>query len=356
MMRISAPVALCTLLLCIGGVAAYKMTQHIPVYALFSVGIGNKVSGDPQTSSQSTTVVFVGDVMLARSVETLFDARGTSYPFLGVQEFLNSHTVVYGNFEGVVPEVHRHTKPMTFAFSVDKKIIPSLKDAGFTHLTLANNHANDFGKKELEHTRTLLRDVGIEAYGSPTSIAEQDISYITVGTTRIAVLPLHAVFTYPSITQVRTALSVAEKQSDIQLVSIHWGEEYRNRNTKAQKEYAHALIDLGVDAIIGHHPHVIENIEMYRNAPIFYSLGNFIFDQYWDESVKTGLAVVVRQSESVLRYEIVPVYSAESSPILLKETDRQKVLDALASVSDLSLQDAIRSGVLEVPIDVLAME
>jgi poly-gamma-glutamate synthesis protein (capsule biosynthesis protein) len=91
--------------------------------------------------------------------------------------------------------------------------------------------------------------------------------------------------------------------SDILVVNIHWGEEYKADPNNRQKEMAHLLIDAGVDVIIGHHPHVVQTVETYKNKPIFYSLGNFIFDQYFSPETQKGLAVEIIFTSKDIEYK-----------------------------------------------------
>ena len=96
--------------------------------------------------------------------------------------------------------------------------------------------------------------------------------------------------------------------SDVVIVSIHAGVEYTRKPTQEQVDFAHLAIDSGADVVIGHHPHWIQTIEIYKNKPIFYSLGNFVFDQEWSLDTKEGLIVQLTFNSSQLtKAELVPV-------------------------------------------------
>jgi len=95
----------------------------------------------------------------------------------------------------------------------------------------------------------------------------------------------------PDIEKVKEAINFLKDKTDWVIVNIHWGEEYDLNFNKIQKEIAYQLIDDGADVIIGHHPHVVQEVEVYKGRPIFYSLGNFIFDQMWSEETKKGAVV-----------------------------------------------------------------
>jgi poly-gamma-glutamate synthesis protein (capsule biosynthesis protein) len=109
---------------------------------------------------------------------------------------------------------------------------------------------------------------------------------------------------------------------------MHWGIEYKNISNDAQRNLAHLLIDKGVDAVIGAHPHVVEEAELYKNKPIFYSLGNFIFDQYFSEETQEGLSVgLILQDGAVKSAYLFPMYGVKSQVQLMEEERRDKFLE-----------------------------
>lgn len=297
---------------------------------------------------ETQRMLFVGDVMLARHVETLMDLHGRYYPFQGLRDLFASHAVVVGNFEGSMPQVHRHTPDLQLRFSVDALVAPVLARVGVTDMTLANNHAYDYGVEGYVHTRTTLTDAGIAAYGSPARVSAQEVGYRTVGGVTIAVVPIHAVGSTPSEESLRELFAEVVAQSDLQIVSIHWGTEYAPTANEAQRQLAHMLVDLGADAIMGHHPHVVQDVELYRNAPIFYSLGNTIFDQYWNDAVQEGLAISVSFADNAVRYELIPLSSSanRSVPAPMGRVARSQFLAALADRSEEELGAALKRGVI----------
>ena len=236
---------------------------------------------------KSSPMLFVGDVMLARNVETLMDA-------------------------------------------------------------LANNHTYDHGKDAYENTRKTLTAAGLTIGGNPQEISPDEVIYHIIDDVRVAIIPVNTIGSAPSLTRITTVLTDAVKKSDAQIVFIHWGTEYELVANERQRALARALIDAGADAIIGHHPHVVQNIEEYRGAPIFYSLGNTIVDQYWNTDVRVGLAVAVSFGEKKANYTLLPLTSidAQSAPRPMNRVERLQFLDTLAERSEPSLKDAIKDGVI----------
>lgn len=326
------------LLICLAAAAVLAFTRNRPTYG-------------SETAPEEDAMLFVGDVMLARHVETLMDTEGTYYPFKGVRDMLKEYEAVVGNFEASIPEHHAHTPGFAFRFSVDKRVVEALPRVGFTHMTLANNHAYDYGEKGYAHTRDTLTAAGLEIAGNPKKNSPDEVLYRTVGDVETAIIPINTIGETPKLSEIQNALAAAAEKSDVQIVSLHWGVEYKATANDAQQALAHALIDAGADAIIGSHPHVVQNVEEYRGVPIFYSLGNFIFDQYWNAAVQEGLTVAISFSDDEIRYTLLPVSSIDtrSAPRPMNRVERVAFLNALAERSEETLADAIKEGVVVEP-------
>ena len=269
-------------------------------------------------------LAFVGDINLGTS--TLADGVP---PYDGRRLFDQARPalvgdLVVGNFEGVLADTgssvkcewlrariarqqrelrrlrrqHRVPPPDTtsdqpgcYAFRTPTALAPRLREAGFTHLNLANNHANDFGPAGRASTEALLDSLGIDFYGPIGRIAIDTVrrgdSLTTVGLIGFSTYP----FAYDLLDIQRSAAVVDSIRPlvDLLLVTFHGGSEgVRAVHTPEQAEslgheprgelrrWAHAVIDAGADGVVGHGPHVLRGIELYRGKPIVYSLGNFL--------------------------------------------------------------------------------
>ncbi|MBI4087146.1 CapA family protein [Candidatus Kaiserbacteria bacterium] len=325
------------LVVCLGAVAVFALTRSIPA--------------SDETAITGDSILFVGDVMLARNVERLMNEHGSYYPYKGVRDMLAEHEQVIGNFEASIPELHRPTPSFTFRFSVSPDILAALPRVGFTAMTLANNHSYDYGEGGYLHTRDTLIREGLATGGNPMKISADEVLYRRIADTDIAIIPIHATTVTPVVADIREVLALTAEKSDLQVVFIHWGTEYESVSDSAQQTFAHAVIDAGADAIIGHHPHVVQNIEEYRGTPIFYSLGNFIFDQYWNTEVREGLTVAISFEEDRVHYTLIPVSSMEtkSQPRPMNRIERTQFLDVLAAKSEDVIADAIRNGSIVEP-------
>jgi len=158
--------------------------------------------------------------------------------------------------------------------------------AGIDVVSVANNHAFDFGAAGLKDTLAEVARVGVVAIGAgPSADVAARPHIVSVRGLRVGMLALAEKSNHPAngkaalhkLTAAEAAIRALRSQVDVVVVSVHWGVQYQLKPTKKQIALAHAMIDAGADAIIGHHPHVLQTIEAYQGKPIFYSLGNFVF-------------------------------------------------------------------------------
>lgn len=296
---------------------------------------------------EEASLLIGGDVMLSRQVERIMRAEGSAYPFRYIKDLFATHERVLVNFEGTIPLVHVPTPSMGFSFSVAADIARSLADSGVTHAGLANNHAFDFGADGYRNAHTVLTDAGITAFGHPAEITALEITYVEIGEVTVAIVPLHTVFGKPNEEMVRLAFAEASALSDLQIAYVHWGVEYELIHDPLQEKMAGEWIRAGADAVVGHHPHVVQDIARIDGAPVFYSLGNLLFDQYWNAEVRSGLLLSVTEAEGRLSFTLMPIVSEERSvPEVMVEEAKRTFLESLAVRSSLELRDEIRLGVI----------
>lgn len=287
---------------------------------------------------------FVGDIMLGRDVERHLNKNGLNYPYLKLR-FNNDTAYTVANFESSIPVLHVPAPNNTFRFSVDKIFLPALRMAGFTHLSLANNHSFDFGLPGYNNAVSELWNNDFVPFGHPTILATSSVVVLTIDNTKISLIGVHTLYGNPSKESIEAVLDHAKTVSDIQIVYIHWGEEYSEFRSKSQRELATVLAAAGTDIIIGHHPHVVQGIEKINDTLVFYSLGNFIFDQYFSPSVQNGLMLTLSLGSTPM-IQLIPITSqgTRAQPQEMAEKDRVNFLTALAGRSDLALTSSIASG------------
>jgi poly-gamma-glutamate synthesis protein (capsule biosynthesis protein) len=258
---------------------------------------------------EEVSLVAVGDISFSRGVERVVRKQNDiNYPFLKIQDYLGSADLVFGNLETPItpgPEI----PDFEMIFRSNPGTEQALQQAGFSILSLANNHTPNFGEKGLKDTFNFLENAGIEYIGAgqneqeayqPVYIEKKGIKFAFLAYNDTDVVPAYyeasvnrAGTAFMRIDKMTKAVKEAKQKADFVIVSMHSGTEYINKPNDSQVNFAHAAIDAGADLIIGHHPHVVQTLETYKGRFIFYSLGNFVFDQPQSEETKRGLAVKI---------------------------------------------------------------
>jgi len=292
-------------------------------------------------------IIFTGDVMLARDVERRQSSLVPEHS-LSKLESLFKPNLTIGNFEASVPTVHEPTPSMVMKFSVAPQNLYVLSQGGFTHLSLANNHSLDHGVIGYKNTVNELTTRGFVTGGYPIGLSSSSVSYIEANGNTFALVFVNATFGYPKVSQWLPYIEVAESSSDAVVVYVHWGDEYKLIHNDAQEKFAYELIDAGVDLIVGHHPHVVQDIGLYKNKFIFYSLGNLVFDQYWNNDVSEGLVLELLKDEGEWRATLHPVESrtVKTQPREMDQVESMAFLRSLAERSDPVLFQQILGGSL----------
>lgn len=301
------------------------------------------------------SVLFVGDVLLARNVEYLMNQHGPDYPYRGLSFTKIVHNpAVVGNFESSIPKTHTQTPAQMMTFSVSETFIPELANAGFTHVSQANNHAYDYLKPGYTNATKILEQNNIEAFGHPEKTDISSIEFITVQDKVVAVMPAYTLQQLPAYSELKDVFEYASARSDIQIVYVHWGTEYVSVHNSRQREAAERFVAAGADLIVGHHPHVVQDIELINGVPVFYSLGNYIFDQYDSLDTQEGLMLHLELSQPQLTISLLPVTSVGtlSQPRFMKTQEHALFLEKLAKRSDVQLRDFIKSGVILIGTEV----
>ena len=159
---------------------------------------------------------------------------------------------------------------------------------------MANNHIFDFGKVGIEESRKALKKAGVDWFGDPLDKDKKSFIYHTdplnlVGKS-VAFVGFNQFLGVDSIENTVEEIKKRKFDGDIVVVFSHWGDEYVSAND-FQKNTARGFIDAGADLVVGAHPHVIQESDVYKGKMIYYSLGNFIFDQWWNSDVKKGMGI-----------------------------------------------------------------
>lgn len=260
-------------------------------------------------SGGSITIKAVGDIVPGTLYpERRIPAKPYEELFAPIQEYLSGADLLFGNFESTLtdyPTTAKNTKSKhVFAFRTPPETAKVLKRAGFHVLSTANNHSGDFGERGFKDTMQNLKAVGIHPIGR-----KGQIEYMTVSGVKMAFIPfsyLRAHSNVKDLDGMRELVREARANAPIVVISCHWGGEGEKfLHTKSHTEmfygenrgnlpaFAHAAIDAGADLILGHGPHVVRALELYKGRLIVYSLGNFIGYGALSSRGKTGLTLVL---------------------------------------------------------------
>ena len=259
------------------------------------------------------TLLFVGDIMLSRDVAKQISKNNDfHFPFLKIADVVQGADVAFGNLEGPI-SMRGANQGSIYSFRADPRVIEGLTFAGFDVLSIANNHIWDWGSDALYDTLTFLKDAGIKPVGAGVSYSDANAPTVAdVKGRRVAFFAYTNL--YPDsfeasdislgisdfdLPKVQEAIQQIRGVADVIVVSIHWGEEYKTQSNVEQQAIARALMNAGADLVVGHHPHVVQEVREYalenrRKAWVAYSLGNFVFDQNFSKETMEGLMLEVK--------------------------------------------------------------
>ncbi len=310
--------------------------------------LGEQAPVESIAAISKSEVTFIGDVLLARRVETLLDRYASDYVYRRLGPVSTSTAYVVANFESAAPRVHRHTPDLTFRFSTDDVHLPALRNYGVTHVSLANNHSYDAGTEGFLETMIALKAADLVPFGDQV-IASSTFTEIFVGGESIVMAGLYAIDIEPNYQALATQLKNYSTSSTM-VAYIHWGTEYAPRHSATQERIARELVALGFDVIIGHHPHVVQDIQIIDGVPVFYSLGNLIFDQYFSVPVQQGLMVTMVPTADALTFRLQPVTAldVQSQPRYMTEAESAEFLKVLAAKSSSALGVQLTQGTFSV--------
>lgn len=272
----------------------------------FSAAV-NQLQDSIRRNAPTSTLVFVGDIMLSRNIgKRMENFEDWEYPFRRVKKYLSEADFTFANLESPISD-KGNNQGSIWSFRADPRTIIGLQAAGVDVVSLANNHIWDWGKEALIDTVNRLEEAGIATLGAGKDKKTANAGKVfKINGTRVGFLAytdlypggLAATEENPGVSvwsrdQILSDIKRLKAESDLLFVSWHSGTEYEKNPDTQQKETYKWLVESGVDLVVGHHPHVIQPVEEYGGGWIVYSLGNFIFDQYFSKETMEGMVLEV---------------------------------------------------------------
>lgn len=305
-----------------------------------------------QAPREDARFLFGGDIMLDWGIGEVIEKEGYKYPFVMIKDFLDKYDYRFCNLECPVSEKGKPHVDKKYIFLGKPEFLRSLKYAGINGVSLANNHTNDFGKTALIETMANLYKNGIGFTGAgmnigsahlPVSTKIRGMKFAIFAYTVIACDDSFATDSRPgvagaSLDLIKGDIGQFRPFNDFIIVSIHWGVEYSDYPIDDQIDMAHSIIDSGADAIIGHHPHIFQGIEIYKGKPIFYSLGNFVFGSINEDIQDNILVELIFLKKELLSFSVYPINGNKNSDRifqinLLKGDKAGQVIKHLINIS-----------------------
>jgi poly-gamma-glutamate capsule biosynthesis protein CapA/YwtB (metallophosphatase superfamily) len=303
---------------------------------LLLVGAGALIVTLPtQISDQRSlvTLLFVGDVMLSRSVGDLMVAKQDWFwPFERIASVTAAADLTFGNLETTI-STRGTVGGCTYCFRADPRAAAGLARAGFDVMSVANNHIWDYGAQAFTDTLLALSTSDISYVGGGRDIIEARTGVVrTVNGTRVGYLAytdllstsVQAGPTSPGVDlfdadRMREDIALMRGRADVVIVSFHGGTEYETTHNDSQERIYRGAIDDGADLVIGSHPHVVQEVDHYKDSWIAYSLGNFVFDQNFSPETMQGLmlSVLVEDGRIVAVTQVPIAISRQYQPAVL---------------------------------------
>lgn len=337
---------------------------------LTALAMAALLAGGPPAGADtaSVTILAVGDIMMGASMEPAIREHGQDHPFAATGAHIRRADIAIGNLEAPFGTKGKPFKKR-FTFLVPPSCAGALKNAGFDAVAMANNHILDYGDGPLGETMRILDSLGIAHSGAGSDLATaRRPAIVERNGLKVAFLSYSKVYpaefwatakragTAPGQeSYVKEDIAAARKQADLVVTSFHWGAELMDSPKQYQRDLAHLCIDSGADLVLGHHPHILQGLEVYKGKLIAYSLGNFAFGSRSRKCTESIMLEVRLSRSGPGEARAVPVcvdnLKTNFQPAIVSGGAGRAILDNLVRISKpLGLEFAPTDSVARIPL------
>ena len=272
--------------------------------------------------ADTLNIVITGDILLDRGVRQEINKYGVDHLFSdGVDSIFRSAQVVVGNLECPATKIVSPVQKL-FIFRGEPEWLQALQRHGITHLNLANNHSIDQGREGLMDTKRNISGAGMVPIGAGSNMEEASQPVLLTSSPRNVWLVPSLRLALENYAYLTDKPCVSQEPMDsllnrvhrlrktdstaVIIVSLHWGGEHTLQPVNSQRWDAHQLIRAGADVLVCHHTHTLQTIEEFQGKKIYYSIGNFIFDQHKPLNAKACI-VKLKVSSHDVETETIPI-------------------------------------------------
>ncbi len=323
-------------------------------------GFGRSLGKLANKANELVLVAAGGDVNFGDGVTPYLTSNGVDYPWANVSDMFSSANIGFVNLECCISTGGTPVPGKAYCFRGPTDAVGGMARAGIDVVSLANNHSKDYGTGALLDTFTYLEESGVRWCGAGKDAGEAyRCTVLTVHGKTVGFLAFNSIVPsgWPATAdnpgcattwdeeRIADSIKIAKAEYDYVVSSFHWGIELDTSPTGGQRNLAHLAVDSGADLVLGHHPHVVQGFELYKNGLIAYSLGNFIFSPPREISAKTVLLIATIGPEGLIQAKIIPLVIRNCRPVLMEGSQAQSWLDTLAGYSlKLGTGISIRGG------------
>ena len=309
---------------------------------------------ETEINQEDTVLLFGGDVLIKASTESIYKNNGvTGLVSEEILAEMQNADIMMVNHEFQFSTRGEPMEDKQFTFQTDPKNVQILLDLGIDIVSLANNHSLDFGQDALQDTFVTLDEAGILYAGAGDSKERaEELQVIEVNGKKFGFLAATRVipvagwdvrnkqpglFTTYDDTRLVERIRESKEECDFLAVYVHWGIEREEYPEEYQNVIAKHCVEAGADVIIGAHPHVLQGIEFIDEKPVFYSLGNYIFNS---NIPKTMLVKVVIKADDTVEYSLIPAFATNGRTQAMEGTEAEKLY---AYMNEISVKNYVNS-------------